>query len=147
MEPNFLIPFAKVRGRDLTSKQIGYNYQISYVRRLIENVFGILVSRFRLFQGPMQVTPEVATLLIAAACVLHNILRKKNPKNYLLRDVDQENANGTFRPGNWRREVDTSESEEFDEEDQEEKDHVEALKSARLIREKFANYFYANKRQ
>lgn len=47
--------------------------------------------------------PDSATYVVLAAVVLHNVLRAKNPRRYIPANaVDQENADGTIRRGDWR---------------------------------------------
>lgn len=56
-----------------------FNYRLSRARRIIENVFGILVHRFRCLITPLQQEPEVATEITMACCVLHNFLCVHKP--------------------------------------------------------------------
>ena len=56
-----------------------FNYKISQGRRVAENAFGILMSRFRIFQSLMQQKPPVVTRLVMACLVLHNLLRIRYP--------------------------------------------------------------------
>lgn len=46
-----LKPFS--RNAPLTKKQKIFNYRLSRARRIVENAFGILVSRFRVFDKPI----------------------------------------------------------------------------------------------
>ena len=48
-------------------------------RRVVEkfNTFGILTSRFRIFQSPMQQEPPVVARVVIACLVLHNLLRMR----------------------------------------------------------------------
>lgn len=81
-----------------------YNYRLSRARRISENVFGILVSRFRLFLGTIHMLPRRIKKVVMAAITLHNILRCRNPRRYIPAcDVDQENMDGTVRRGQWRQ--------------------------------------------
>lgn len=54
-----------------------FNYRLSRAR--IENVFGILASRFRIFLGAIHMAPKRAKYVILAAATLHNFLRSRNP--------------------------------------------------------------------
>ena len=52
-----------------------FNYRLSRARHIIEITFGILVSCWRVFQTPINVTPEKVEKIILAAVALHNYLR------------------------------------------------------------------------
>ncbi|XP_064468553.1 uncharacterized protein LOC135379852 [Ornithodoros turicata] len=52
-----------------------YNTRLSHARRRIENAFGILASRWRIFRRPLNVKVENVELLVQASIVLHNFLR------------------------------------------------------------------------
>lgn len=54
-----------------------YNYRLSWARRIVENAFGILASRWRVFRRPLDVQPETADKIVLAACCLHNMLCKE----------------------------------------------------------------------
>lgn len=55
-------------------KQRIFDYRLSRARRISENVFGILASRFGVFQSPMRVSPERAATITLACLALHNWL-------------------------------------------------------------------------
>lgn len=81
-----------------------FNYRLSRARRIIENCFGILASRFRVFQGEIRTGIAGATDITLAACTLHNILRRHHGRNSLPpRAVDSEDVNYRLIPGSWRR--------------------------------------------
>lgn len=48
-----------------------FNYRLSGARRIVDNP---LRSRWRVFQGPLQVQPEMVDKIVLAACCLHNYL-------------------------------------------------------------------------
>lgn len=52
-----------------------FNYRLSRARRIVENAFGILANRFRIFMKPIALSPENVELTVLAACSLHNFLR------------------------------------------------------------------------
>ena len=82
-----------------------FNYRLSRARRIIENCFGILVARWRIFSHPINAKIENCESYIKAAMVLHNHLRTEESNKYTPRDfVDSENMDGSFVPGGWRQE-------------------------------------------
>jgi len=44
-------------GRNLTSEQNIFNYRLSRARRVVENAFGILANRFRIFLSTVHLEP------------------------------------------------------------------------------------------
>ena len=65
--------------RGLSKEQRIYNYHLSRARRIVENVFGILADRFRIFLSPILLSPKNVEILTLACCTLHNFLRGKAP--------------------------------------------------------------------
>jgi len=64
--------------RNLTIEQRIYNYRLSRARRVVENAFGIMCSRFRIFSKPIALSPEKIECIVMATCCLHNFLLR-NP--------------------------------------------------------------------
>lgn len=71
---NLIKPFSK---RYLSKKEIIYNYRVLRSRRIIENAFGILASRFRILLNQINLCFEKAITIVLACCYLHNFLRHK----------------------------------------------------------------------
>ena len=91
--------------RNLTERQRIYNYRLSRCRRTVENAFGILASRFRLFRREVDMSPDGVKLTVMASVVLHNYLREKAPSQYLPKtSVDWEDREYRTHDGLWRRE-------------------------------------------
>ncbi|XP_039747584.1 protein ALP1-like isoform X1 [Pararge aegeria] len=51
-----------------------FNYRLSRARRIVESAFGILQSRFEIFQRRMQVQAKYIDNIILACCSLHNYI-------------------------------------------------------------------------
>jgi hypothetical protein len=79
LRTNLLKPYIRV---NLTLKHRVFNYRLSRARRVVENVFGILASRFRVFGRPIEVKVKNVDLILKASCVLHNWLRITSSKRY-----------------------------------------------------------------
>lgn len=92
----------------LTRKEKIYNYRLCWARRIVENAFGILASRFRLFRRPMSVAPKTVVKIAKAACALHNFIRKSG-LNQDHKSVDIEDLeNSCIIPGDWRNEPEST---------------------------------------
>jgi len=70
-----LRPYSKHHQGGDESKKI-YNYRLSRARRVVENAFGILASRWRVFRRPLEVQPETVDKVVLASCCLRNMLCK-----------------------------------------------------------------------
>ena len=62
----------------LTQEKRIYNYRLSRARRIVENAFGILANRFRIFMTPICLSPEKVEVVTVACCCLHNFLRAQS---------------------------------------------------------------------
>lgn len=102
LRPNLMKPYPQT---NLTLRQRVYNYRLSRCRRVIENAFGILTTKFRLFRQELTMYPESSEVLIGAAVVLHNMLREKCGRNYIPPGlVDAEDEQHNVIEGHWRQE-------------------------------------------
>ena len=63
-------------GKMLQEDQCVYNYRQSCPRRVIENAFDILVTRWRIFNTPINVSVEIVEKYAMAAVTLQNYLRQ-----------------------------------------------------------------------
>ncbi|XP_067212485.1 uncharacterized protein [Linepithema humile] len=61
-------------GRNLTVEKKKFNYRLSRARRVIENAFGILVARWRIFCKPIKMNLEKIEIMTAACICLHNFI-------------------------------------------------------------------------
>lgn len=106
LKPYILRPYP---GRNLGPIKNTYNYRISRARRTIENAFGILASRWRIFRHSIIADVPTAELITAAAVCLHNFLRTtelQKPEQLQLYCSpsfgDAVNESGQIKPGLWR---------------------------------------------
>ena len=127
--PNMLKPFSK---RHLTKEERIFNYRLSRARRMIENVFGILTTKWRILKTTINTNVDLAENIVLATVSLHNWLRRSN--EYMTPGlVDTENINGDFQPGSWRSDGDTlSDIQAIT---------GNSLQVAKDVRNNFANYF------
>ena len=101
----FLRPYPETKSRKLPIDQAVFNYRLSRARRAIENCFGILAARWRLFHKPIRAETENVTGYILAGVVLRNYLQQTENATYCPRGFVDSEANGQFRPGEWNGEV------------------------------------------
>jgi hypothetical protein len=74
-----LRPYSKHHQGGDESKKI-YKNRLSRAQRVVENAFGILASRWRVFRRPLEVQPETVDKVVLASCCLHNMLcKERNP--------------------------------------------------------------------
>jgi len=78
-----------------------YNYRISRGRRVVENAFGILASRWRCLLTTLQQSPVVVIKMVNAMLCLHNFFRMNFPAEGN-RLIDRDNDNHQIVPGAWR---------------------------------------------
>ncbi|KAJ8043858.1 Protein ALP1-like [Holothuria leucospilota] len=89
--------------RNLDVPQRIFNYRLSRARRVVENAFGILANRFRVFQTNIALEPAKVEKLVLASCALHNFLRVEAGNSYLNTMVDKEDfQTHDLIPGSWR---------------------------------------------
>lgn len=104
MRPNLMKPFAH---RDLTLAEQVFNYRLSRARRVIENVFGIMSSRFRVLLHPIHLDPEKTKKVVLACSVLHNFLITTNKTFYAPESSFDhcDEMDNVITPGEWRADV------------------------------------------
>ena len=61
-------------GRNVTAVKRNLNYRLSRAGRVVENAFGILSQRFRLFQRSTAIAVSYVDEIVKCACALRNFL-------------------------------------------------------------------------
>ncbi|XP_077149254.1 uncharacterized protein LOC143810032 [Ranitomeya variabilis] len=101
LHPHLLKPFAQ---RTLTAERRIFNYRLSRARRVVENAFGIMANRFRVFHTAINLKLQSIDFVVLACCVLHNFLRRHDTSSYsppsFIDSVDP--ITGDIVPGEWR---------------------------------------------
>ncbi|KHJ77987.1 transposase, IS4 family [Oesophagostomum dentatum] len=100
----FIRPFNKVDAmRD--ARCAYFNYKMSRARRVVENFFGILSSRFRLLLTPIYSDPRHAKTITLAIMILHNLLVNEIGKDAVIERFgtgmyDEDDEDRPALPGN-----------------------------------------------
>lgn len=104
LSTNMMKPYSR---RNLTLEERIFNYRLSRARRVVENAFGILASRFRIFEKAIDLNLETVDLIVHCTCTLHNWLRTTSSTTYIEKgSVDFEDIEtGTVHPGVWRSNI------------------------------------------
>ncbi|KAK3764954.1 hypothetical protein RRG08_045756 [Elysia crispata] len=68
-------------------------------RRVVEDTFGILASRFGVFQRQMLLSSEKAQIVILACCCLQNFLNRMSKRYIMQGTVDWEDENEVVQMG------------------------------------------------
>ena len=100
-------PYQGGRRGKLPIDQAVFIYRLSRARRVLENSFGILVARWRLFRKPIRAVKDNVTSYTLAAVTLHNNLQQTENASYcprgedmsiqkLMQISDQENGDVQF---------------------------------------------------
>ena len=83
-------------------KQCIFNYGKSRARCVIENAFGILRARWRIFSRPIKATVENVENYVWAAICLHNYLHLTDKATYTPYGfVDSKDSTGNIKEGVW----------------------------------------------
>lgn len=129
-------PFSR---RNLSLRERIFNYRLSRARRIVENAFGILVSKFRIFERPIALSPQKVTSVVKAATALHNWLRKSSAATFIaLGLVDTEDLEtGHITLGSWRNEQSALHRLQH-------QGSNNYSRQASDVREKYVDYFFTN---
>ncbi|KAJ4924492.1 hypothetical protein JOQ06_003448 [Pogonophryne albipinna] len=87
LKPYLLRPYP---GKNLTHQKSIFNYRLSRARMVVENAFGILASRWRIFHRRINLLPKNVDTLVVAGCILHNFLLAPSENQRLLDEAEQQ---------------------------------------------------------
>jgi hypothetical protein len=88
LKPFLMKPFPE---RNMCLSKRIFNYRLSRARRIVENAFGILTNRFRIFKKQIELQPDKATAVTLACVVLHNMLQSDQNTSVSINEICQAN--------------------------------------------------------
>lgn len=90
LKPYLMRPYP---GRNLDVSKKIFNYRLSRGRRVVENAFGLLAQKFRIYFRPIQAKPENVDHMILSTLILHNFIKKHVNDTYSheIRNVQEAN--------------------------------------------------------
>lgn len=90
--------------RPTTHEERIFNYRLSRARRVVENSFGILSSKWQCLSRCMFCGPNRAQKIVAACVVLHNLMLSESRDSYCPSTyADQYDDHGKIIEGEWRK--------------------------------------------
>nr|XP_022907522.1 protein ALP1-like [Onthophagus taurus] len=100
--PNLMKPYPR---KKLNPDERIFNYRQSRARRIVENAFGIMSSRFGVFKTDISLSVDKVDCIVLACCASYNFLRDESKHYIPPRYADEEDVEvGELRFGQWREE-------------------------------------------
>lgn len=99
LETTLMKPFSN---KTLDESEAIFNYRLSRARRMIENTFGILASKWRIFRAPIKADVDLVDDIISSCVCLHNWLRNSKCNQYFHKNLVDVEVNGAIQEGSWR---------------------------------------------
>jgi len=95
-------PFPKKNDKMTDDERI-FNYRLSRARRVIENTFGIMKTKWQILHSCISCSPKNAELIVKALVCLHNFMIVSGRAEYCPPGlIDTEQNNGEIQRGTWR---------------------------------------------
>jgi hypothetical protein len=141
LNTNIMKPFPG--NQDVGTPKRIFNQRLSSARVVVENVFGIMASVFRILRKPISLDVEKASLITMSCILLHNFLRRSETSRNIYTPVGTMDSyiNGNLvHVGSWRREQSSSNAIRPIQQIPR-----RATTDDMQIRLEYANYFFNNK--
>jgi hypothetical protein len=102
---NIMRPFPGGK-TELDREKRAFNYRLSRARMCVENAFGILAARWRVFHSPIFAKLSTIRNTVKTCVCLHNFLMAEKTSSYCPRNYgDRIGGQGEMLPGQWRSEA------------------------------------------
>ena len=101
LRKNLMRPFPG-NEHDLSRSKRIFNYRLSRARMSVENAFGVLAARWRIFYRPIDSKLETVKNITMACVCLHNYLVAESSDYCNSSLTDTIRGNGEIIPGQWR---------------------------------------------
>lgn len=112
------------------------NFRLSRARRVVENAFGIMASRFRIFYTHINLEPKSIDKVVKASCALHNCLIEHSKNSYAPHECFYRENSENRTKSSERYNIQNSTMENL-----ERRNSGNTLNTAKIVRENFMNYF------
>ncbi|XP_071957894.1 uncharacterized protein [Antedon mediterranea] len=89
-------------GNNLTDEEEVANYRTSRGRPTIENTFGVMAARWRIFRRPIRANIETVDQITKAVICLHNYLMQTDNAHYIPSGFVDSWSNAEFKEEEWR---------------------------------------------
>nr|CAI5829821.1 unnamed protein product [Callosobruchus analis] len=76
LKPTLMRPYPYRQSRGNKRKE-EYNTRLCTARRVVENAFGILAQKWRIFHRPIETSVDTTIKIVRSTCILHNFIRTK----------------------------------------------------------------------
>ncbi|XP_077279076.1 uncharacterized protein LOC143906704 [Temnothorax americanus] len=91
-------------GRNISPEKRVFNYRLSRARRVVENAFGIMTARWRIYHKPMNTSLATTESIVQATVCLHNFMMTRDcycNNNF----ADHMDCHGIIANGAWRENI------------------------------------------
>lgn len=102
-----------------------YNKRLCRARRVVENAFGIMAQKWRIFLRPIPLKVSKSVKVVKAACILHNFLRSKTCTTQYLTKLYHTNI-----PDNHHNNINVNRN-----------NHIVNRETGQNVRENFVDFF------
>lgn len=87
LKPYLMRPYPYRQSRIDIQKE-NFNKRLCKARRVVENAFGILAQKWRIFYRPIELSVENIILIVNTACILHNFLRTEKSDDRYFEELE-----------------------------------------------------------